>query len=316
MGKKLEALQEKFAKEEVDELNTQGEMIQQIESDLLHVRADRDRHILQVKTLSAEVEKYKEMIGTNERELALAEHKLKLSDISVTTTRSEFEEQNAMILELKNRLRDADSKIVEGEKLCKKLHNTIMELKGNIRVFCRVRPLLSDDGDGNDAKVVSFPTSMGRLGRGIDVTKNGQKHPFTYDKVFKPDDSQEDVFVEISQLVQSALDGHKVCVFAYGQTGSGKTFTMMGKPEPPDQKGLIPRSVEMIFESKQILESQKWKYKMQISMFEIYNETIRDLLKPSQTSESALKSKHFIKHDSNGNIYVYDLTFSMSVVVE
>ncbi|KAL8043668.1 hypothetical protein ABFX02_09G128057 [Erythranthe guttata] len=240
--------------------------------------------------------------------LALAEHKLKLSDISVMTTRSEFEEQNAMILELKNRLRDADSKIVEGEKLCKKLHNTIMELKGNIRVFCRVRPLLSDDGDGNDAKVVSFPTSMGRLGRGIDVTKNGQKHPFTYDKVFKPDDSQEDVFVEISQLVQSALDGHKVCVFAYGQTGSGKTFTMMGKPGPPDQKGLIPRSVEMIFESKQILESQKWKYKMQISMFEIYNETIRDLLKPSQTSESALKSKHFIKHDSNGNIYVYDLT--------
>jgi len=38
----------------------------------------------------------------------------------------------------------------------------------------------------------------------------GQKHSFTFDKVFMPDASQEDVFVEISQLVQSALDGYKV----------------------------------------------------------------------------------------------------------
>ncbi|EYU22732.1 hypothetical protein MIMGU_mgv1a019029mg, partial [Erythranthe guttata] len=68
-----------------------------------------------------------------------------------------------------------------------------------------------------------------------------------------------------------------VRVFTYGQVGSDKTFTMMGKPEPPDHKDLIPRTVEMMFESKQILESQK------CVMLEIYNETIQDLLKPSQT---------------------------------
>jgi hypothetical protein len=38
----------------------------------------------------------------------------------------------------------------------------------------------------------------------------GQKLSFSYDKVFDHDASQEDVFVEISQLVQSALDGYKV----------------------------------------------------------------------------------------------------------
>lgn len=39
---------------------------------------------------------------------------------------------------------------------------------------------------------------------------SGQKHSFKFDRVFIPDVSQEDVFEDISQLVQSALDGYKV----------------------------------------------------------------------------------------------------------
>ncbi len=36
------------------------------------------------------------------------------------------------------------------------------------------------------------------------------------------------MFEELSQLVQSSLDGYKVSIMSYGQTGSGKTFTMEG----------------------------------------------------------------------------------------
>ena len=42
------------------------------------------------------------------------------------------------------------------------------------------------------------------------LSSSGQKHSFTFDKVFMPDAPQQEVFVEISQLVQSALDGYKV----------------------------------------------------------------------------------------------------------
>lgn len=50
----------------------------------------------------------------------------------------------------------------EGELLRRKLHNTVMELKGNIRVFCRVRPPtaaeLAEAGD-KALPAVDFPTS-------------------------------------------------------------------------------------------------------------------------------------------------------------
>lgn len=51
----------------------------------------------------------------------------------------------------------------------------------------------------------------------MSLLSSGQKHSFTFDKVFMPTASQEDVFVEISQLVQSALDGYKVkfCIFLF-----------------------------------------------------------------------------------------------------
>ncbi|MCI01444.1 kinesin-1-like, partial [Trifolium medium] len=85
------------------------------------------------------------------------------------------------------------------------------ELKGNIRVFCRVRPLLADDGHAADM-VVSFPSSTEALGRGVELAQNGQKYSFTFDKVFNHKASQEHVFTEISQLVQSALDGYKILI--------------------------------------------------------------------------------------------------------
>ncbi|XP_061336433.1 kinesin-like protein KIN-14C [Gastrolobium bilobum] len=314
-----------------------------LRQELKQIRDDRDHQQGQVNALTGEIEKYREytvkscaqldtlMIKTNaleetcssqkeqiyilQQQLTSEKEKLKMVDLSASETRKVFEEQKRIIHELQDRLADKEFQVVEGEKLRKKLHNTILELKGNIRVFCRVRPLLPEDGVGTDM-VVSYPTSTEAIGRGIELVQSGQKYSFTFDKVFNHEASQHDVFIEISQLVQSALDGYKVCIFAYGQTGSGKTYTMMGRPDALDLKGLIPRSLEQIFQTSQTLKDQGWKYKMQASILEIYNETIRDLLSSNRSSgidqmrtENSVPSKQYtIKHDANGNTHVSDLT--------
>lgn len=49
-----------------------------------------------------------------------------MSDMSALETKSEYERQKQVINELNQRLSEAETKIVEGEKLRKKLHNTIL----------------------------------------------------------------------------------------------------------------------------------------------------------------------------------------------
>lgn len=56
---------------------------------------------------------------------------------------------------------------------------------------------------------------------------------------------QAAVFEEVSDLVQSALDGYKVCLFSYGQTGAGKTHTMQGSRSFEGQ-GIIPRAIAKV----------------------------------------------------------------------
>lgn len=57
-------------------------------------------------------------------------------------------------------------------------------------------------------------------------TIHNQLYEFEYDHVFHPECSQEVVFSEVSQLVQSALDGYNVCIFAYGQVSLQERITL------------------------------------------------------------------------------------------
>lgn len=151
------------------------------------------------------------------------------------------------------------------------LHNTIQELKGNIRVYCRVRP--NTEGTDEALREAPEPNKL--------VVQHGlDSYAFTFDKVFGMNTEQADVFDEVAGLIQSALDGYKVCIFAYGQTGSGKTYTMQGTDEK-GRAGLIPRALMAIFNATEDMRNRGWTWSVKVSFIEVYNESLRDLLRGS-----------------------------------
>lgn len=104
-----------------------------------------------------------------------------------------------------------------------------------------------------------------------------RKNLFSYDRCFNGDASQEEVFEEVSEFVQSAIDGKRACVFCYGITGSGKTFTMgtgAGDCAELNQaSGIVPRTVALIMDTLAADQTAQ----VEVSCLEVYNESINDL---------------------------------------
>eukprot|EP00257_Ricinus_communis_P023196 XP_015583116.1 kinesin-like protein KIN-14Q isoform X1 [Ricinus communis] len=167
---------------------------------------------------------------------------------------------------------DLKIKFIEGEKKRKELYNRVLELKGNIKVFCRCRPLNAEEVASGDSMAIDFESAKdGEL----TVISNGlPRKTFKFDAVFSPEADQADVFGDTAPFATSVLDGYNVCIFAYGQTGTGKTFTMEGSEEA---RGVNFRTLEEIF--RIIKERYKlFRYDIFVSVLEVYNEQIRDLL--------------------------------------
>ncbi|WOL06812.1 kinesin KP1 isoform X2 [Canna indica] len=175
--------------------------------------------------------------------------------------------------------------------------NDFLDLKGNIRVFCRVRPFLPDENCGCARPVLTSDSSKMLL-----RTTEKKSKQYSFDKVFHPQSTQEEVFSEIEPVIKSALDGYNVCIFAYGQTGTGKTYSMEGIPSNP---GIVPRGIQAIFE--QALESN-YTFQFSFSMLEIYMGSLRDLLVPRSKKLRAPKAPRLsIQMNSIGGIEIENL---------
>ncbi|GAP92651.1 putative kinesin family member c1 [Rosellinia necatrix] len=180
-------------------------------------------------------------------------------------------------------------KLIKEEERRHKLFEQVQELKGNIRVMCRIKPPSDPANDAlipfkpqwNDIDedkieglviptVREDPTEPGRM-------LPGKPRDFNFERVFDEKCNNSDVFDEISQLVQSVMDGKKVCIFCYGQTGSGKTFTM-SKRQGDGDDGVIPRTQGMIFSEMERLKELGWEYTVEGSYLEVYQDKLYDLL--------------------------------------
>lgn len=99
-----------------------------------------------------------------------------------------------------------------------------------------------------------------------------------FDRVFKPNASQEKVYNEAAKaIVKDVLGGYNGTIFAYGQTSSGKTHTMEGVLSDNEYMGIIPRIVNDIFNYIYTID-EAIEFHIKVSYFEIYLDKIRDLL--------------------------------------
>nr|KAG5692985.1 hypothetical protein BaRGS_011621 [Batillaria attramentaria] len=134
--------------------------------------------------------------------------------------------------------------------LRKKYHNELVELKGNIRVFCRVRPPIREDGTGPQAEVVmTFDPDDDGV---VYVSNKGRIQTFEFDKVF--------------------------------------TETSTQTEGPSTDPGINQRALQELFQET-AERGQDWHYTIEVSVLEIYNETIKDLLSSDNGNKLDVKMK-------------------------
>ena len=263
----------------------------------------------QNKSQQSELAAFKEHSGVSRQEQLV-----KIASLSsqVESLQRGLADKGVLLFDLDNckkKIEYLEGQYFESEKVRRQLHNTIQELKGNVRVMARVRPFLSfENEESKEGTPIACLDDTNVEIKGVG-SKGDEKQSFVFDHVWDSYVKQEHVFDEVSQLVQSALDGYNVCLFAYGQTGSGKTYTMQGSMEEEHQ-GIIPRAINKVMEACELKKQEGWLFTMKVTFLEIYNENVKDLLKPKSDQQFT------ITRDSDGRTLVRGLHYQSVSLVE
>lgn len=159
----------------------------------------------------------------------------------------------------------------------------------NVKVVIRVRPPIRTDANAEhrnliqidpDKKVITLtkpPPSGSNPPRDANVSKS-----FQFDRVFDVNATQVELYKFVAfRTVDKVLQGYNGTVFAYGQTGTGKTYTMMGKENDPERRGIVPNAFGHIFGQISRYGQEKF-FAVTATYLEIYNEDVRDLLSKNQ----------------------------------
>ncbi|GFP86470.1 armadillo repeat-containing kinesin-like protein 3 [Phtheirospermum japonicum] len=158
-------------------------------------------------------------------------------------------------------------------------------VSGRVRVAVRLRPRNSEEmvADADFADCVELQPELKRL----KLRKNNwDSDTFEFDEVLTEFASQKRVYEVVAKpVVESVLEGYNGTVMAYGQTGTGKTYTLgrLGEKDAAD-RGIMLRAMEDI-----LSEISPENDAVCVSYFQLYMETIQDLLNPANDNISIVE---------------------------
>ncbi|XP_006147700.1 kinesin-like protein KIF11 [Tupaia chinensis] len=166
----------------------------------------------------------------------------------------------------------------------------------NIQVVVRCRPFNLAERKINAHPVVECNHARKEVSvRTGGLTDKSSRKMYTFDMVFGASTKQIDVYRSVvCPILDEVIMGYNCTIFAYGQTGTGKTFTMEGERSPNEVytweedplAGIIPRTLHQIFEK---LSDNGTEFSVKVSLLEIYNEELFDLLNPSSDVSERLQ---------------------------
>lgn len=199
---------------------------------------------------------------------------------------------------------------IKGDELTRtKLCSTITDLRGNVRVFCRVLPFSTaaalkeatiryPDFEEREIEIVKDPRAVATLDKGpiaksamapfksANLTSSSPHadecvFPFQFDHVFQPQSTHEQVYNHIVPTVEHAFAGSPVTIFGYGLPQSDRSFTL--------EAGLVPLVVQDVCQRCQELEqTQGWQYTVALQQLGIADEVLYDLFTESEAQETAM----------------------------
>jgi DNA-binding XRE family transcriptional regulator/DNA-binding Lrp family transcriptional regulator len=181
----------------------------------------------------------------------------------------------------------------------RKLLYEVQDLRGVVRVYCRVRPM-SRGALTKSARLISQPSQetllLHRERFAVNQDNLGPMS-FDFDRVFDPETRQQDVYSEIEDVCLGVLDGYKICILAYGQSGTGKTRTLLGdvkhtviSPAGKDSKVQIENHGIQLQALKQLFavaehRSDRYKDTVSMTIVEVHNERLCDLMAGTTAAE-------------------------------
>ncbi|XP_068926671.1 kinesin-like protein KIF25 [Petaurus breviceps papuanus] len=248
-----------------------------------------------------------------------------LSQIVDAVQGTQLENENlqlfqARAVDLEQSLQETNERYQVEKQKRKALHNNLVELRGNIRVHCRIRPLLPFDTESGDAAFQNRSISLSeKVVHATDdetvlVRYSRPGHPlfnktFQFERVYSPLESQKTVFGDVCPLLTSLLDGYNVCIMTYGQTGSGKSYTMLGPDSESDpispseadrEMGIIPRAIGELF--RLLSENPTVNPRVEASVVEIYNNELFDLLAKDSSGIFGVKRDVITTKEGKSNV--------------
>ncbi|TMW64249.1 hypothetical protein Poli38472_012871 [Pythium oligandrum] len=227
----------------------------------------------QLASSADENSRFKNMLGAAQKHLQGMAQEVRSLKVQVKQDQSELNKvaDDALVTlveNVKGREKVLQQSYLDEKKERQLIAEKFYELSGRIRVFCRVRPVTRTLHKSAVGTALLRPKPNTIL-----VDRNAKE--FSFDQVFGSESSQLDVYAQIEPVVVSFADGYNACIMAYGQTGAGKTYTMVGGAG--DHQGMIPRALQQVFS---VVKARQLTYndKLCVSMVEIYNDQILDLL--------------------------------------